>query len=372
MRLAVFHFAPLEDYPPIMNFLRVAAEEPMDDLDIVVYTTARRGPALFNINSTKIHIKRMSSFSLGRSLPYRLISYITYNIFSFFSSLAFRPDRVLYFETLSAFVPFLLKRYLMRRIKLFIHYHEYMSPLEYANGMFLNRYFYRLEKMIFKYAAIISQTNQFRINLFLKDNPSAIGKQMLVLPNYPPASWKKQQDFHKSRQDVINIVYLGAFDMKNFYMPEFIRWVEMKNGYVKFDIYSQKKTDDLQKFLDNHQICHTTYKGYVDYADLPSVLNRYQVGVILYKPYSENAIFNAPNKLFEYYNAGLDVWFPSEQTGAMEYVTSGTYPRIIPVDFEDIQNIDLPSIVSRNGLERTTVSYFCEPVYKNYLNRLIN
>ena len=56
---------------------------------------------------------------------------------------------------------------------------------------------------------------------------------------------------------------------------------------------------------------YVQFKGHINYDNLPTTLNKYQVGVILYKGHIPNYVYNAPNKLFEYLAAFLMFGIPN-------------------------------------------------------------
>ena len=49
-----------------------------------------------------------------------------------------------------------------------------------------------------------------------------------------------------------------------------------------------------------------------------------------------NFVHNAPNKLFEYLNCGLDIWYPEEMIGCRAY-DQIEYPTIKQINFNDIE-----------------------------------
>ncbi len=112
-------------------------------------------------------------------------------------------------------------------------------------------------------------------------------------------------------------------------------------------------------------------KGGIPYADLPFTLSVYDVGVILYKGHIPNYIYNAPNKLFEYWSCGLDVWFPDKMIGSLQYSRAECFPKLMPVNFDEIDKLDLNSALSRAGIGYQSSPYYCEKVFESFfLNTL--
>jgi hypothetical protein len=96
------------------------------------------------------------------------------------------------------------------------------------------------------------------------------------------------------------------------------------------------------------------------------------MGLILYKGHIPNWIDNAPNKLFEYFSSGLDVWLPFQMTGSLPYVTKGTYPRVMALDFEKMEEADLFAMTDNSGLVFKPSSFYSEQVYAPLWEKLLN
>jgi hypothetical protein len=235
-------------------------------------------------------------------------------------------------------IPLIWFRLFGKKGRLFIHYHEYISPSEYRSNsilFFLNQY----EKKLYPNTKWISHTNHKRCELFLRDMPMVNSAQLRIVPNYPPRQWtnfRKEKGLTMERK----IVYVGAVGLDSMFLRQFSIWVESKKGALIWDIYSQQDTSELQDFLIQIESKHINVNGYVRYEELPLVLTNYHIGVILYNAVSENFIYNAPNKLFEYLICGLDVWYPEAMEGIYSFNEFITSPRVIPVDFDDANSLD--------------------------------
>ena len=53
-----------------------------------------------------------------------------------------------------------------------------------------------------------------------------------------------------------------------------------------------------------------------------------------------NYIYNEPNKFFEYYSSGLDVWFPKEMLAMKPNIEYDYRPSVIEVDYENFKSLD--------------------------------
>ena len=133
-----------------------------------------------------------------------------------------RPDTVIYYETLSALPALLYKRTVGRETRLFIHYHEYTSPGEYEKGPLPGRWLHRIEKRSYRQSDGISHTNADRISLFRNDlTGQGVEDIVFALPNYPPASWRGAGGEKAVLGQPLRIVYAGALGLDTMYTREF-------------------------------------------------------------------------------------------------------------------------------------------------------
>jgi len=313
----------------------------------------------------QIFIKRLAHYTVTLPASSRMVQYLRYYLISFLQCLRFRPSKVFYYETISSFTPYLLKRLRGKRIDLFVHYHEYMNSEEYGH-MKLNRIFHQLELKIYNKAKWISHINNYRLQLFLKDlvRPELVNTH--IFPNYPPASWAVAPK--DSRAQPIKLVYVGTMgSLELLYIRETFRWIRSKSGEVLLDIYSFKVADEIKKFSLQEESSYINLKGSVAYKDLPQILKHYDVGLILYKDLSSNNIYNTPNKLFEYLVCGLDVWYPKELIGSHDYNSPDYWPKVLPLDFSKLEQYNLDALVERKAAYQRNVTYSCEDASKELL-----
>ncbi len=143
------------------------------------------------------------------------------------------------------------------------------------------------------------------------------------------------------------------------------------NGKVIFDIYSFSYDNDFLKFYEDLNCKYINLKGQFPYLEFPVKISQYDIGVIFYKGANLNFIYNAPNKLFEYFSIGLDIWVPKEMTGCQPYIILNSYPKITMVDFNNLAQLPLDNIISHEGMPYKASEYFCENVYEE-LTTFIN
>jgi hypothetical protein len=343
----IIHFSPLEFYPPVQNLIRVLEKQTLRK-KIFILTTYCHSDIFSPINSKNPLIKIIHLGSGGRSKNkiFRGINYLYFYLGAIFYLLFFRPIKVFYYETLSSFPAFIYKEFIRKKSSLMIHYHEYTSPGEYNDGMKLTKWFHKLEKKLYSKSDWLSQTNQYRIELFLNDiYPIKIKNQQCV-PNFPPDYWRGNPKNLISTP--VKLIYVGSMSLDTMYTREFAEWIVLQNGKVIWDIYSHNTDDDVVKYIKAlNSPFISFYKG-IDYNELPLLLRKYDVGVILYNGHIPNYIYNAPNKLFEYLCCGLDVWYPDIMIGCREYQSEKNVPKVLKLDFSRLNQYEVSDLIERN------------------------
>jgi hypothetical protein len=353
-----------------MNWLNYLASHARKESEVRVYTMEASGEfEKYKPPSSTINIIRLGN-SKGKNPILRYWKY-----FGFYASVSrnlnsWKPDTVMYYETLSAYPAYIYRKLLANQCRLGIHYHEYTSIREYQKGMFINRLGHLLEKKLYPLANWISHSNEDRMRLFLADNKSTRISNTYILPNYPPQSWKVDKS-EKTLSMPVKFVYVGALSLDTMYLKEFANWIIQQDGRATWDIYSDNITEDAKVFLKSLNPKLVRFQDRVNYFRLPGILRNYHTGVILYNGHIPNYIFNAPNKLFEYWACGLDVWFPEIMKSAMFYATRDSYPKVIPVNFERMTFYDLDVLTDRSELQYKPSGYYCEPEFEKLLNQHI-
>ena len=338
----ILHFSPLELYPPVQK----------------IYHNARN-----------IQIVRLGASGQNLNIIKRYWSYFLFNTVSLLYILIKRPRSILYYETISSYPAYLYKRFFNSKARIFIHFHEYSSPEDYNNGMRLNRFFFNMEKWLYTRADWVSHTNDYRMQQFLKDIQPVKITYPHILPNYPPKSWsissKKRVGFP------VKAVYIGALSLTTMFLKEFTEWIISQKGNIELDIYSFNITTDSKKYLHSLQCKWIKLMPGVAYSDLPGILKEYSLGIVLYRGHIPNYIYNAPNKLFEYGICGLDVWFPDLMKGSLPYTTSGTYPKVVAINFLKLQELQLHELIEHTDFDYKPVTICCEDIYAPFIEKLL-
>jgi hypothetical protein len=350
----IVHFQPLEKYPPVCNFIRFVQKQEGDKGDLQVITM-HPGDGIQLIDFPGVQVRRIVRWK-NASRIHRLLFYFMFNIRSLWLLIKHRPEKILYYETLSAFGPWFYKKWINRKAKIFIHYHEYTSVQEYQTGMVLNRWLHGKEKQLYPAATWISHTNEDRMRLFLHDIKSSRSLFTYILPNFPFSNWKDKAASIKRNDDPrIGFVYVGALSMQTMHTREMAEFVSSNGDKCYWDIYSDNHTSETIAFLKALNAPNIFFKGAVAYDNLPLILPKYDIGVILYAGTTPNYEFNAPNKFYEYYICGLNVWFGVGMKGMNPYINADHKPWVQCVNFDQLAMPDR-EIASR-------IENIPEPIY---------
>jgi hypothetical protein len=366
IKLAIIHFQPLEKYPPIVNLLNYLSE---NQIPAVVFTT--RPPHTFEPYKNDFHqIKRFPSINGASRL--RILHYLAFYLGSILHLIKARPSHLIWMETLSSFPAIIYSFLRYKKPKLFVHYHEYESPFEIQNGMFLSRLFHKMEEKVYPQLTWLSHTNQDRMNLFVNDHPEVNPQSLRIMPNYPPKWWNNYQNKTEAPNQTRKLVYVGALSAETTYLKELLQLIHTANGHLTCDFYSFSIDNKTQNLFDQYQSPNICFKGAIAQTDFPKVISQYHIGLILYKGHIPNYVFNAPNKLFEYLACGLDVWYPDVMTGTKPYTALTSLPKVVPVNFDDIRNFDWRAALSHENTIPQSTEYYCENVYEDLVKVLEN
>ena len=144
-KIVIIHFQQVEFYPPLQNLLLILKDGEYQ-VEIVVYSTRQSKLPKFYLDSDSITVIRKNATSKYKLI--RFFRHIYFYIFTTFKLLYYRPDKVLYFESVSSF-PAIFYKFLFSEIQLMVHYHEYTTPREYDDGMKIVKWSYLVERFFF-------------------------------------------------------------------------------------------------------------------------------------------------------------------------------------------------------------------------------
>ncbi len=372
-RVAVIHWFPIERYPPAFNLIRTLSARGAFSLQ--VYTTSDRAKEVKFADS--VIIQRTPFPMRSDSRLTRLWRYLQFPFLMMFALWRFHPDVIFYYEPHSA-IPVCLYAMINRRCRIFAHHHEYHVPAEFSQrGMRFAWFGHWMEKrFLYRRLEWLSQTNAIRNKLFLADHPQVNPRIVRELPNLPPREWHSApRRLWIDSPKPLRLVYVGAVSLVDTFIQELTSWLLRQSpDLITLDVISQNTDAVTDQFLKSLDAEHVRYLNEgIAYDDLPAFLRNYHVGLILYRGNTLNYIHNAPNKLFEYLVCGLDVWFPKQMEGVKPFARTETIPRVIEVDFENLEQATVvcDSNVSREGLTdehwTQTCEDACEPLVKAIL-----
>lgn len=368
-KIAIIHYLPLEYYPPVTNLLNCIAKN--NKIKVEVFSTDNNKERKPYTNENLQSIYRVSASNGTENVIVRLFKYLLFNVWVFLKLCWLQPDSILYYESYSVGPVYWYLKIFDGKTSLYIHYHEYASTTWYAKGMQLLKWYHKQEQnFLYKKAKSITQTNQDRIDLFLNDNPMIPKKRVCVLPNFPPINWfNSEKKKLLANTEIIKTVYVGSLSLRDTFIKEYCEWVSAQQGKVIFHIYAYNLNQDTLDYLQQlNSEWIRFYENGIEYNKIPSLLKKYDVGLILYRAHTYNYKFNAPNKLFEYIACELEIWYSDKMLGIKDYEKQ-TKPRIIPVNFD---NIFTECLLNFKKIKKVPhQKYFAEAVYEPFIETLI-
>ena len=334
MKIALVHFQPLDNYPPVMNCIRDMEEAKVSELKIFSSRSKK------NWFSSSYPIYRLGNYTTSRWSRYW--TYLYFNFACFFFLCYYRPKKVLYYETYSSWPVYWYKK-LFPSVDVFIHFHEYVSEKEKKESTSYFKYLLIKEAYNLKKATWISHTNKDRMRLFQQDYPFVRKEQCHILPNYPPADWAlRAQQIRANRQvsAVKRMVYVGALGFETTYIREIAEWINSQKGVYTLDIYCNSVEEGVFEFFHNLNSSFISINSAIPYYELPELLATYDIGLVLYKGIIPNHIFSIPNKVYEYLVSGLEVWYSEELISTNKFKQEYDIQQLISISLTKL--ISLP------------------------------
>jgi len=259
------------------------------------------------------------------------------------------------------------------RIKLLVHCHEYTDPSIKSEETSLARQLHKIEKKMYRRFSWISHTNPVRLQMFKDDNGlNKLPKSIFhVMPNYPSNSWMQKETSHCNKLKQKKLVFVGSLGYDNMYLQEVVDWVGKHPIEFSLDIYAYNIDSKAKALLEECGWTNIRFCGGCDYYSLPEVLKEYDIGLVIYKPFSKNTVHAVSNKVFEYLACGLDVWFSEDMIYTFEYERKNVFPKVIAVHFKELNSFDYDSAISRKGLQYEPGNFFYEEVYGEIINEVL-
>lgn len=369
-KVFIIHFQPLKLFPPAMNLIDFLSKE--EDIKLFICTNDKSKSSLTSYENSKVTIFRPSS--LTENSYWQYVNYFLFYSSSLFHLLWHRPETVIYIETLSSWPALVYKKIRRSKVRLMAHYHEYTEPGLYASGMVLSKWMHKWELQMYSRFSWISHTNTERMQMFKNDcDLNKMNEELFhIMPNYPSKEWINLKENNYADNKIKRLVFVGSLGYKNMYLKELLDWLAIYRDEFALDVYSYNIDAKAKLTLQECNLPNVQYHGGCNYYDLPAILKNYDIGLVIYKPFSKNTVHAVANKVFEYLACGLDVWFSSDMTYTYNYVRENVYPKVIPVNFEQLQQFDYKSAISREGIRFEPSPYYYEKVYVALRDFILN
>jgi hypothetical protein len=314
-------------------------------------------------SSRKVRVSRPQRLATDAALPGRVASHVWWHFRAAREIARSDPDVLISVEPHSALATWLYYNVFGGKARLFIHHHEYYAPEDFAGkGMRILRVTRRLERGdLFRRAEWISQTNKHRLRLLRESNPLVTNEKAHVFPNCPPEDWLARAA-RAPRRTIVNPVrflYLGSASVNDTFIAEFAEWISAHRSEATLHVVGNNISSDVWRKLRalNASNISLDESGWA-YDTVAERLSDFDVGVILYRGNTQNFIYNIPNKAIEYLAGGLEVWYPPQMLGMIDFHDEFPELRLRRVDFTDLPSA-VPAI-DLAGAPRTSFPFAAE------------
>lgn len=272
--ITILHYRPSAKYPPVVNMVDYLTQNGVKVILICGIPSQNRAKNVF--------------FYLAFCLR-AICSLIRYK-------------NVMVYESISS--PPLLLVSLFKKLKVWFHHHEYFSEKEYQNQSFLEQFGRKCEKKGMQKWGMISHTNPKRLSMFHEEFPVILDCKLSCLINYPSIKWQKALPLEKVKGKRLKLVHWGTINFKGHYLKELLEQVG-NNDNIEITFYSHFYTVEVLSFFKKYK--NVIVKEAIDNKDIVSLKGMYDVGLVLYKGFSNNVIQSIPNKVYEYLALGMTV-----------------------------------------------------------------
>jgi hypothetical protein len=336
-KLTIVHFQPVEGYPPVMNVIDSMVSEGVETN--VISTNHRGGDWFVNSNSEVLRIGK----SYG-SVINRYLCYLQFAIIGFWKLLKFKPGAIMIYESYSV-LPVFLYSIICPKVNLLIHYHEFESKAEKQRASGYSQFLFFLEKRLLSKAIWVSQTNIERKFKFQALFPQINEKQFRVFPNYPSENWVvKEKNRKNENSDIVKFIHVGSLGIETTFVREFIEWIQMQEGRATLTVVSQNLEQAVIDLISQKH--GVTLIRNIPYQELPEMIVKHHVGVVLYTGHVPNFIYNVPNKVNEYLACGLNVWYSDVLISTHEFAEENPQYPLYSVDFSKGEGLLTPEYSS--------------------------
>ncbi|MFA8450664.1 MAG: glycosyltransferase [Bacteroidales bacterium] len=236
---------------------------------------------------------RNANFKLGR------FAYIRFLFKLLFLFLKERPD-ILYIHdyNMVAFIPMVLP--FLGKSKLVYDAHETIAVNKRSEVVKIVRYFACIEKRYIKHVDLVITPIEDRASFMRRFYGL---KDIHIFKNIPIYSFTQLPE--KKIEEKVKIIYQGILN-KNRKLDSLIFLAEELGNQFQFDFVGYGTDEDrLKKMVSDRKLTNVKFLGKVSPQNLHKYLLHADIGLAFYPMDSINTRFCAPNKIYEYAQAGL-------------------------------------------------------------------
>ena len=275
--LVIVHYAPVDLYPPVQNLISELVGEP--NLEVRLITG-------YPYLSDFVNVRSPRGWFAYERFPW------LHHLWWFFTlwkkAWVWKHEKWLLYEANS--YPALLA--LASERDIWLHFHEYRRPKN-PESILERWYETRIRSFLHK-TYRVSHVTDARIKLLKEELGQSSDVKFERMWNCPRFQWA--DGALKSDELPKTIVVVGALG-KSCWASEVIESMKKQNKYT-LHVYGKDSFTSTER---------VQFKGWVNYSELPSVLERYRVGLVWYNGNSTNVKTSISNKIFEYLHSGLHV-----------------------------------------------------------------
>ena len=342
MKIACIHQLPLEIYPPASNALALLARQA--GWEVRAWSSAnRRGLPTYAAEAVRVCRPAFPGPECGSGR--RLAGFLRWHFIVARELARWQPDVVLSIEPHSALALWLYFRLFGGSARLFIHHHEYYAPADFLGaGSRTSRLCHYFEKKdLFARAEWISQTNETRLRMMQADCAAVTPTKGRIWPNHPPRAWVARGAFRRAealtnaRSAPLRLVCVGSLSFVDTFVREVVEWVAARPGRVSLHLCGHNVRSDVWQWVESLKTSNiSTDPAGCAYDEVPDLLSRFDVALVLYKGNTLNFIHNVPNKAVEALACGLEVWYPPEMEGMKLFHMCHPGLRLKKIDFKNL------------------------------------
>jgi hypothetical protein len=356
MKIAFVHQLPLEIYPPASNALAILAGQA--GWEVRVWSSAG-GNGMRPYQNCAVGVTRPDFPGPRCGSVARLAGFVRWHLRVARDLARWRPAAVISVEPHSALAVWIYYRLFGGTARLIIHHHEYYAPGDYLKpGSRTSRICHYFEKTyLFGRAVWVSQTNDARLRLLMNDCGAVTGGNARLWPNFPPREWSDRVKAAKAvahsplSDPPLRLICVGSLSFEDTFIREVAEWVAARPGRVSLHVCGHNVRPDVWHWLASLAVPNITCQpAGCAYDELPELLVRFAVALVLYKGNTLNFVHNVPNKAVEALVCGLEVWYPPEMVGMSEFHQRFQQLPLRQVNFGRM-TAEMPAPIVRVGID---------------------